>query len=78
MIKPLIDMSQPIIEHFRNEPPLFRAIDWTAIGVGLGAGIGHLFGMLPTILSGMASLFSIVWLGIQIFVFIEKRVKGKK
>ena len=47
-------------------PTLEHFINWAAVGTTVGA----IMGLLP----GVAALFSIVWLGLQIwlFIFIKK------
>lgn len=70
-----MEYAKSFMDYIRNGCAVVKAIDWLAFFTGIGAGIGFFF---DTIIPAIAALFSVIWLGIQIFVFIEKRIKSRK
>ena len=68
---PIAQMAQSIVDHVKQDSPAVKIIDWAAIGAVVGV-------FFTDIVPVIAAFFSAIWLGIQIFVFIEKRAKGKK
>ena len=51
-------------------PGVEHAVNWAALGTTVGAILGYL--------PGVAALFSIIWLGLQIWVFLFIKKPWKK
>lgn len=51
-------------------PALEHAVNWAAVGTTIGAVLGYL--------PGVAALFSIIWLGLQIWLFFVRKPWRRK
>ena len=51
-------------------PPVEHLVNWAAVGTTIGSILGYL--------PGVAALFSIVWLGLQIWLFLFVKQPWKR
>jgi len=53
-------------------------VDALAGVTAFGSGVGLFFGWLSPVLASIASLMSIIWLGIQIKEYLRRKKDGRK